>query len=725
MRGTGKGPITHLIELRIQKAKELLQSTDLNISEVASACGFSGLTYFSTAFQKAVKLSPSGFRKHARNAPDNGHAAARANTVPRIWFSDAMRHDALAGRWKPRDGDWTQESDCVTGTGEENVSLELKKLLPDNFHLSFEVKLGVLRGVPGTMIGVFFCDQTAHQRFYTLRIHDLYGIECALFRGEVLVQESAYGQIKTGVWHKIEIIQNDDSLSFMLDGQERISFRDPFPAPYDKRSRLVIHVWRSRLSLRNVKIDDLGFLPFGRTIRQADALYNSGLMQQAMDMYQRMLDTQVNPADSTELHCKIGLCFLGKNDVAMARTWAQKAAAFPLSDFWAQQAALVLLETDWRENKISDLLARIASLSQKPAIRCHLNGIVIRAAQDFDLRGFFEEGLLLRNTLCDIAGESSPQYLACLALVCESLLQLNRLESAVAHLKDLAKPRQVHAHQNEFWLFALVDALNFLGRPNEAIQVVVAMRGRTQDIVTRARCDVYEALCLRAQGKLEGAISLLQAVPVNHPKAGVMVAFARLSAAAILVSIGKPDDALALVAEVDQCEERNWFMGKGYKSRYEYPAFIAKGDYAGAAETLLLDGAVDDANGALRARQMLSAAMILSMAGRNEECVRVLEETARRFPEARVRYFASLARALAQGIRNSGSLGWSGAVVPCFENLPYPAHVRSEMFYLAGLLFLRMGEKAPGLTLLRQSAEEDPSNMWPAVLAKKKLEEER
>ncbi len=721
MRHTGKGPVSHLNELRIEKAKELLRNTNLSISEIAASTGFNSQMYFSIAFKKATKFSPSGFRTFARNALDGGRAAQLDKPVHHLWFSDSMRNDSLVSRWKPHSGDWAQCSDCVSGTGEENVTLELKRLLPDNFRLSFEIRLDNLRGVPASMIGLFFCDQTTQQQFYTLRIHDLYGVECTLFRRGIPVQESAYSQIRTGAWHTFEVAQNDDSFSFLIDGEKRILFRDPFPAPYEQRCRLMIHVWRSRLSVRNVQIEDLGFLPFGRTIRQADALYNSGLTLQAMQVYRRMLDTETNPADITELHCKIGLCCLDRNDFAQAREWAQKMAGFPLNDFWAQQAALVLLEIDWRENRIPELLAQISALSKVPAICCRLKGIVQQAAADFDQRGYFEESLVLRSSLRDIEDEKSAQYVSYQALVCESLLQLNRVESAVAHLRELAKLGRVHNHANEFWLFTLADALNLLGKSAESIEIIRDMRNRTHDLVTRARCDVYEALCLRAQGKLNDAISLLDTVPANHPRVEGMVAFAKLCRSSILVSAGRPDEALSLVAEVAQSPEGDFLMGKGHKSRYEYPAFFAKEEYAKAAEILLSESTVDDAYVSLRARQALNAAMILSMAERAGECIRILEETARRFPEVRVRYFASLAHTLAKGIRGMDSPGWSGAVVPCFENLPYPAPIRSEMFFLAGSLFLHMGEKASGLTLLRQSAEEDPSNLWPAVLAKKRL----
>lgn len=725
MQSTGKGPISHLIELRMQKAKDLLRNTEMSISEIAIACGFGSHAYFSNAFHSAVKLSPSGFRKHAQSALGSGKGARPGEPAPHLWLADTMRNDSLASRWNPRAGIWTQDSDCVIGEGEEDAFLELKRLLPDNFHLALELRLDSFRGTLAPVIELIFCEQKTDSPFYTLRVHDPYGVECTLFRRNTLVQESAFSQVRIGAWHRIEITLNDDSFTFLLDGQERILFRDPFPAPYEKRCRLMIHGWQSRFGLRNVTIEDLGFLPFGRTVRQADALYNLGLMQQARQVYQRMLDTETNPTDITELHCKISLCSLGENDFGEARQRAQKASAFPLSDFWAQQAALVLLEADWRENRIQDLLARMGTLTPRAAIRCRVKGIIQQASADFDLRGYFEESLSLRSSLRDNEDGKSPQYLACLVLICESLVHLNRLESAIAHLHEIADLGRAHKHPNEFWLFTLADTLNLLGRSSESIEIIQSMRNRTQDQPTLARCDVYEALCLRAQGKLSEAISVLDIVPVHHSKAKGMIAYAKLCASSILVSLGRPDEALARIAEVAHSGERDWVLGKGYKSRYEYPAFLVEGDYAKAAEILLFDSTMDDANASLHARQAVSGALVLAIADRKEDCIRGLEETARRFPEARVRYFASLARALAQGIRNSGSSDWSGTVVPSFEKMPYPLPIRSEMFFLAGSLFLHMGEKASGLALLWRSAEEDPSNLWPAVLAKSKLEAER
>jgi len=60
---TGKSPINYLINIRIQKAKELLRDGH-KISEVASTVGFSDVFYFSKCFKKCEGIAPSHFLKY-------------------------------------------------------------------------------------------------------------------------------------------------------------------------------------------------------------------------------------------------------------------------------------------------------------------------------------------------------------------------------------------------------------------------------------------------------------------------------------------------------------------------------------------------------------------------------------------------------------------------------------------------------------------------------------
>lgn len=60
---TGKSLQQHLITFRMERAKELLQSTDYNISQIAAACGFNSMNHFSKLFKQRLQLSPGEYRK--------------------------------------------------------------------------------------------------------------------------------------------------------------------------------------------------------------------------------------------------------------------------------------------------------------------------------------------------------------------------------------------------------------------------------------------------------------------------------------------------------------------------------------------------------------------------------------------------------------------------------------------------------------------------------------
>lgn len=56
-------PIEFIQNLKLQRAKNLLESTTLSISEIAMQTGFSDIFYFSKLFKKVEGLSPSQYRK--------------------------------------------------------------------------------------------------------------------------------------------------------------------------------------------------------------------------------------------------------------------------------------------------------------------------------------------------------------------------------------------------------------------------------------------------------------------------------------------------------------------------------------------------------------------------------------------------------------------------------------------------------------------------------------
>jgi len=63
---TGLSPQQYLTRTRLRAAAELLRSSDLNCTEIALRCGFSGSAQFSALFKSAYGLTPSEFRKAER-----------------------------------------------------------------------------------------------------------------------------------------------------------------------------------------------------------------------------------------------------------------------------------------------------------------------------------------------------------------------------------------------------------------------------------------------------------------------------------------------------------------------------------------------------------------------------------------------------------------------------------------------------------------------------------
>lgn len=58
----GKSAKEYLIEIRLQKATDLIRTTDLAITEIAFSCGFSDSNYFSRLFKKYIGCAPTAYR---------------------------------------------------------------------------------------------------------------------------------------------------------------------------------------------------------------------------------------------------------------------------------------------------------------------------------------------------------------------------------------------------------------------------------------------------------------------------------------------------------------------------------------------------------------------------------------------------------------------------------------------------------------------------------------
>jgi len=65
-QAVGLAPMEYLKKVRLQKAAEMLLTSESNVTEVAFACGFNDSNYFSSLYHKEFGMSPSQFKKQER-----------------------------------------------------------------------------------------------------------------------------------------------------------------------------------------------------------------------------------------------------------------------------------------------------------------------------------------------------------------------------------------------------------------------------------------------------------------------------------------------------------------------------------------------------------------------------------------------------------------------------------------------------------------------------------
>ena len=65
-KALGVSPHAYLTSLRMEKAKTLLRRGDGTVEEIAAACGYAGVYYFSAAFKKQCGMPPTVFREKER-----------------------------------------------------------------------------------------------------------------------------------------------------------------------------------------------------------------------------------------------------------------------------------------------------------------------------------------------------------------------------------------------------------------------------------------------------------------------------------------------------------------------------------------------------------------------------------------------------------------------------------------------------------------------------------
>jgi AraC-like DNA-binding protein/mannose-6-phosphate isomerase-like protein (cupin superfamily) len=78
-KATGQPPIEYLVRLRIQKAMDLLRTTNLTITDIALEVGFNDSNYFTRQFRRVVGDTPRTYRKtHSQPNPSETNLVRRS-----------------------------------------------------------------------------------------------------------------------------------------------------------------------------------------------------------------------------------------------------------------------------------------------------------------------------------------------------------------------------------------------------------------------------------------------------------------------------------------------------------------------------------------------------------------------------------------------------------------------------------------------------------------------
>ncbi|GAB6041104.1 helix-turn-helix domain-containing protein [Endothiovibrio diazotrophicus] len=71
-RTTGQPPLGYLQALRVERAKELLETTRLGVEQIANRVGYDDLSAFRRLFKRLTSVTPAGYRQRFRRSPTGG-----------------------------------------------------------------------------------------------------------------------------------------------------------------------------------------------------------------------------------------------------------------------------------------------------------------------------------------------------------------------------------------------------------------------------------------------------------------------------------------------------------------------------------------------------------------------------------------------------------------------------------------------------------------------------
>lgn len=710
---TGIGVLPHLLQLRLEKAKELLRDTDLDITAIAFDVGYRSYTHFAKTFRKKAGVSPSAFRLAIRRTRDipvlfSPHLALPEE--PKEWLIDNFAGNSLREWWQPLHGEWQLENGAVLGKAIEDSALALKRPLPENFTISFETQFASEENTAISDLLISLRDEQSNIKYCEFAIGARGNMQGELRRMGTVIQWNQKATIKKDEWQCFCVELKEDRLRLLMNDKEMFYFRDSFPPSYASRCKFSIGGWSTRFKLRNFTVYDLGILTQVPASRQGDMLFNAGLFDQARDFYTRRL--QAGPAfgNIMELRFKIGMCFLRQGSFSHARSWMDKVVDSGGDDFWAQQAAIVNLESDWREENFETFLKNLSCFLKKSSLRNNAKATANMAMYNFASRGFHEKNIAISQSLLEAEEKNSVQEFEARYSLAGSLQKLSRFAEAENILRDIIAAKDAPPSLIISALHSLTDAYILQGNIKEGMENIEAIRAKTKDDFNLAYCCYNQGILLRGTEHFGEAIRSFQEAGLRYPKARTWGAFSEMQIALIVCMLGKTAKAKEIMNQMINKFSDESYIKKGKTGYFTYVPWLLEGEYIKASALLLADSKIEDDGIAGCAAQAIKAGILLELAEKQKEAGSLWMETMKRFPAHRCCYYASLAQGLF-----SGETG-------CLEKMPYHTRTRSEMFYLVGLLYEKRGNLKQAQKLFEMSWKEDPTLRWPAYLSKRKLE---
>ena len=72
----GVPPYRYLIRLRMERAQELLRTSELTVTQICQRVGFNSLSHFTTTFHRHTGTTPTGFRRRVDFEQDHRFTAS-------------------------------------------------------------------------------------------------------------------------------------------------------------------------------------------------------------------------------------------------------------------------------------------------------------------------------------------------------------------------------------------------------------------------------------------------------------------------------------------------------------------------------------------------------------------------------------------------------------------------------------------------------------------------